>query len=116
MHNFLQNEQGDYAVVGRSFRSGKKRATLVVVSEENEDLTARLHQIIVNENIPHWLRACAVYTSACLGMAIQEGDPSILSTVEKVLLLITVFIFSQTPDYVLADVANLLNEVDDLKM
>ena len=35
-----------------------------------------------------------------------------LSTVEKVLILKTVPMFSQTPDNVLADVANLLEEVD----
>ena len=35
-----------------------------------------------------------------------------LSTVEKVLILKTVSIFNQTPDHVLADVADLLEEVD----
>jgi CRP-like cAMP-binding protein len=35
-----------------------------------------------------------------------------LSTVEKVLILKTVPMFSQTPDNVLADVANLLEQVD----
>ena len=35
-----------------------------------------------------------------------------LSTVEKVLILKTVSMFSQTPDNVLADVADLLEEVD----
>ena len=35
-----------------------------------------------------------------------------LSTVEKVLILKTVPMFSQTPDNVLADVAGLLEEVD----
>ena len=35
-----------------------------------------------------------------------------LSTVEKVLILKTVNMFSQTPDNVLADVADLLDEVD----
>jgi len=35
-----------------------------------------------------------------------------LSTVEKVLILKTVAIFNQTPDNVLADVADLLEEVD----
>jgi CRP-like cAMP-binding protein/ATP/ADP translocase/HEAT repeat protein len=42
----------------------------------------------------------------------QEGTNSMLSTIEKVLILKTVNMFSQTPDDVLADVANLLEEVD----
>jgi CRP-like cAMP-binding protein len=42
----------------------------------------------------------------------QEGKNIMLSTIEKVLILKTVNMFSQTPDDVLADVANLLEEMD----
>lgn len=65
----------------------------------------RLQEIIENKNLPYWLRACAMYAAG-------GGDTAMLSTVEKVLILKTVSIFSQTPDNVLADVADLLDEVD----
>jgi CRP-like cAMP-binding protein len=42
----------------------------------------------------------------------MKGDPVMLSTVEKVLILKTVSMFSQTPDNVLADVADILEEVN----
>ena len=42
----------------------------------------------------------------------RKGDDAMLSTVEKVLILKSVPMFSQTPDNVLADVADLLEEVD----
>jgi hypothetical protein len=42
----------------------------------------------------------------------QEGKNVMLSTIEKVLILKTVNMFRQTPDDVLADVANLLEAMD----
>jgi hypothetical protein len=68
----------------------------------------RLHEIMNNEHLPYWVRACA---ARALGVT-QKGDSAMLSTVEKVLMLKTVPMFSQTPDNVLADVAGLLEEVD----
>ena len=65
----------------------------------------RLQEIIENKNLPDWVRACAMHTA-------EEGDTAMLSTVEKVLILKTVPLFGQTPDNVLADVADLLDEVD----
>ena len=67
--------------------------------------TERLLEIIENHNLPEWVRACAVY-------AAKKGDPAMLSNVEKVLVLKSVAMFSHTPDNVLADVADLLEELD----
>ncbi|MGE5248787.1 MAG: cyclic nucleotide-binding domain-containing protein, partial [Bacteroidota bacterium] len=72
----------------------------------------RLCAIIENANFPYWLRACAVHALARLNRNLIQGDDAMLSTVEKVLILKTVSMFSQTPDNVLADVADLLEEVD----
>lgn len=41
-----------------------------------------------------------------------QGENNVLSTIEKVLILKTVNMFDQTPDDVLADVADLLEELD----
>jgi hypothetical protein len=65
----------------------------------------RLLEINENLSLPFWVRACAVY-------AAKKGDPAMLSTVEKVLILKSVQMFGQTPDNVLADVAELLEEMD----
>jgi CRP-like cAMP-binding protein len=67
--------------------------------------SARLQEMIENNDLPDWMRACAMY-------AARQGDATMLSTVEKVLILKTVSMFSQTPDNVLADVADLLEEMD----
>lgn len=67
--------------------------------------SGRLQEIVENTHLPNWVRACAMY-------AFGQGDPVMLSTVEKVLILKTVSIFTQTPDHVLADVADLLEEMD----
>jgi CRP-like cAMP-binding protein/HEAT repeat protein len=72
----------------------------------------RLCAILENNNFSFWVRACAAYTDARLFPAARKGDPVMLSTVEKVLILKTVSMFSQTPDNVLADVADLLEEID----
>ena len=72
----------------------------------------RLHAIIEDNLFSFWVRACAVYTYAQFFPTVQKGDPAMLSTVEKVLILKTVSIFSETPDNVLADVADLLEEVN----
>lgn len=69
----------------------------------------RLRALIADENLPFWVRACAEYT---LAHDTQKGDTAMLSIVEKVIILKTVPMFSQTPDNVLADVAGLLDEVD----
>jgi CRP-like cAMP-binding protein len=68
----------------------------------------RLQEIITNEHLPYWVRTCATHAVR----ATRKGDNAMLSTVERVLLLKTVSMFSQTPDNVLADVADLLEEVD----
>ena len=65
----------------------------------------RLLEIIENHNLPEWVRACATY-------AAKKGDPAMLSNVEKVLILKSVAMFSHTPDNVLADVADLLEELE----
>jgi hypothetical protein len=71
-----------------------------------------LRVIIANTDLPFWVRACALYSSTRTHPNPIQGDDPMLSTVEKVLILKTVSMFSQTPDHVLADVANLLEEVD----
>jgi HEAT repeat protein len=81
-------------------------------AERRQNPADRLRAIIADERFPFWVHACAAYTSACLGLAVRKGDAAMLSTVEKVLVLKTVSMFSQTPDHVLADVADLLEEVD----
>jgi ATP:ADP antiporter, AAA family len=73
--------------------------------QAKREQSERLQEIVENANLPDWVRACAMY-------ALGQGDPAMLSTVEKVLILKTVSIFTQTPDNVLADVAALLEEMD----
>ncbi len=73
--------------------------------QTKRDRAERLLEIIENHNLPEWVRACAVY-------AAKKGDPAMLSNVEKVLILKSVAMFSHTPDNVLADVADLLEELD----
>ena len=73
--------------------------------QTKRDRAERLFEIIENHNLPEWVRACAVY-------AAKKGDPAMLSNVEKVLILKSVAMFSHTPDNVLADVADLLEELD----
>ncbi len=81
-------------------------------AEAKQHPADRLRAIIADEHFPFWVHACAAYTSARLGLAVRKGDAAMLSTVEKVLILKTVSMFSQTPDNVLAEVADLLEEVD----
>ena len=54
-----------------------------------------------------WLVGCAAYE-----LGSQEGDHSMLSRIEKVLLLKKVSFFGQIADEVLAEAADLLQEVD----
>lgn len=68
----------------------------------------RLQEIMNNECLPYWLRACAVHAARDA----HQGDQAMASTVEKVLILKSVSMFSQTPDHVLAEVADLLEEVE----
>jgi len=82
------------------------------VAQTGQTPAERLREILENKNIPYWVRACAAYTSARLTLPIQGGDDEMLSTVEKVLILRTVPMFEQTPDNVLAEIANLLEQVD----
>jgi hypothetical protein len=65
----------------------------------------RFQEIVKDDGLPLWLRACAAYAAG-------EGDVSMLSIVEKVLVLKTVPMFNQVPDPVLAEVAGLLEDVD----
>ena len=69
----------------------------------------RLVALIEDSHSPFWVRACAEYA---LAHDNPQGDTAMLSTVEKVLILKTVTMFSQTPDNVLADVADLLEDLD----
>ena len=72
----------------------------------------RFCAMVENDHFPFWVRACAAYTWIRLDPHATIGDKAMLSIVEKVLILKTVPVFSQTPDNVLADVADLLEEVD----
>jgi len=54
----------------------------------------------------------ALWALARLQTPAQKGDSAVLSTIEKVIILKTVSVFSQTPDDVLAEVAALLEEVE----
>jgi len=69
----------------------------------------RLAALSEDSHLPFWVRACAEYA---LAHDNPQGDTAMLSIVEKVLILKTVTMFSQTPDNVLADVANLLEDMD----
>jgi len=90
-------------------RNGRLSELFLQTKQSPEE---RLRAIIENEHLSFWIRACAVHTSANFALPIRKGDNAMLSTVEKVLILKTVPMFSQTPDNVLADVANLLEQVD----
>jgi CRP-like cAMP-binding protein len=54
----------------------------------------------------------ALWALARLQTPAQKGDSAVLSTIEKVIILKTVSVFSRTPDDVLAEVAALLEEVE----
>jgi CRP-like cAMP-binding protein len=86
----------------------QRLATLLPQTQIRQAPGERLQEIITNEYLPYWVRACATHALR----AAQKGEDAMLSTVERVLILKTVSMFSQTPDNVLADVANLLEEVD----
>jgi len=90
-------------------RNGRLSVLFLQTKQSPEE---RLWAIIENKHLSFWVRACAVHTSANFALPIRKGDNVMLSTVEKVLILKTVPMFSQTPDNVLADVANLLEQVD----
>lgn len=83
-----------------------------VFPQAKQTAEERLCAILDDNDFSSWVRACAGYTYAHLFPADRKGDPAMLSTVEKVLILKTVSMFSQTPDDVLADVANLLEEME----
>lgn len=72
----------------------------------------RLLAILNDKQTPQWVRACAAHASTRLSIHFKEGEKTMLSKVERVLILKTVPMFSQTPDNVLADVADLLEEMD----
>jgi len=58
------------------------------------------------------VRNTADWALAQLSGESQKGKNAMLSTIEKVLILKSVDMFSQTPDEVLADVADLLDEME----
>lgn len=58
------------------------------------------------------VRETAQWALARLNASDQKGNSAMLSTIEKVIILKTVSVFSQTPDDVLAEVAELLEEVE----
>jgi CRP-like cAMP-binding protein len=99
----------------------------------------RLQEIITGPNmwLTPWIKACALWMLAELDSAIyhncldelrhdpspqvahvlslledREGDKAMLSTVEKVIILKTVSIFSETSDEVLVEAASFLEEVE----
>ncbi|MGD8406045.1 MAG: Npt1/Npt2 family nucleotide transporter [Anaerolineales bacterium] len=90
----------------------RNRLLSILFPQEKQSPAERLRAILENEHFSFWGRACAAHTSANFALSIRKGDNAMLSTVEKVLILKTVSMFSQTPDNVLADVANLLEQVD----
>ena len=59
-----------------------------------------------------WVRQTARWALAQLDPSAQKGNSVMLSTIEKVIILKTVSVFSQTPDEVLAEVAELLEEME----
>jgi len=78
----------------------------------------RLLNILENadqEESSDWVRACAFYAATHLDMAenyvYAEGD-SMLLTIERVAILNQVEIFAGTPDYTLAAIAQILEEVE----
>ena len=77
-----------------------------------ESPAERLHALFENETLPFWVRACALQYFARINPGAIRGENAMLSTVEKVLILKTVSMFSKTPDNILADVGDLLEELD----
>lgn len=92
--------------------SEREQRLAALFPQPRQNLEERLCAILENFHYPPWVRACAAYTSAHLALAAGKGEPAMLSTVEKVLVLKTVAMFGQTPDHVLADVADLLEEIE----
>jgi AAA family ATP:ADP antiporter len=92
-----------------TIRSQRLAAIFPTVKQEPAE---RLRALFENETFPFWVRACALNSFARLNPGAIQGENAMLSTVEKVLILKTVSMFSKTPDNVLADVADLLEELD----
>jgi HEAT repeat protein len=76
----------------------------------------RLREIISNPSSNQWLPATARYAASKFGIAVPapqaEGGQAMISTIEKVLILKGVDIFAETPDDVLAEVAEACDELD----
>jgi AAA family ATP:ADP antiporter len=99
----------------------------------------RLQEIIIRSDmgLTSWIKACTLWALARLDSTMyhsyldelhrdsspeavhvltlleaKDGDKAMLSTVEKVIILKTVGIFSETPDEVLAEAASILEEVE----
>ncbi|MEW5869596.1 MAG: Npt1/Npt2 family nucleotide transporter [Chloroflexota bacterium] len=73
----------------------------------------RLQEII---NAPEgrysqWTRACALYALGVINATASTKEASMLSTIEKVIVLKKASIFAETPDETLAEVAPFLEEV-----
>ncbi len=88
-------------------------------------VAARLAQIIgatgrgegqrTKDEGQNWLKACALYFAEFLpqqSLPQTTGDKTMLSTFEKVLILKSVDIFSETPEDALAEVAAILDDVE----
>ncbi|MEJ2600252.1 MAG: cyclic nucleotide-binding domain-containing protein [Anaerolineales bacterium] len=78
----------------------------------------RLRDILENGNqlgFPDWIHACAFYAASQFGMVenadFAEGGLMLL-TIERVAILNQVEIFADTPDHILAAVAQILEEVE----
>ncbi|MBT9586348.1 HEAT repeat domain-containing protein [bacterium] len=72
----------------------------------------RLQQIVddPNQQYPGWVRACALQVWNRTQSA--ERDNPMLTTIEKVMVLKRVSLFAETPDEVLIEAADALEEVD----
>jgi HEAT repeat protein len=88
--------------------------------QEKKEVRERLEEVIhlSDGRCSPWAKACALYSAYRLSLAKiepdlmnQNGGSPMLSTIEKVIILKGVNIFSSTPDEILAEVAAVLEEV-----
>jgi len=72
----------------------------------------RLQEIASShERLTAWTKTCAEYAQIKLSPS-MKGECGMLSTIEKVLILKSVNIFDETPDEILADVAQVCEDVE----
>ena len=99
-------------------QSDSKRAAQLnrIFPQQDYSSTEVVHELLEREAVPitDWTKACANYAVGFYARedTVHQGRTAMLLTVEKVIILKSVAIFSETPESVLANLAQVLEEVN----